>query len=217
VAPVPATIDPYDMAAIGLAGVTAFEGLRRIGSLAGRRIIITGAAGGVGSAATAIARAQGASVTGIISRTEQADYVRSLGAHEVVVSSKAGLVPPLRHDSTDGVLDTVGGMLFGPCVAALRPGGTLSLVGAVGGSRVAFEAYDLTRPVTLTGYSSENLDGEALRDAVAALAGWLIDGSIKPPAHQIMSLADAPKAHAVLEDGGFRGRLLLVPESSIRR
>jgi NADPH:quinone reductase len=76
VAPVPAELDLHEMAAIGLVGVTAYEGLRRIGPLAGRRIAITGAAGGVGSLATAIARAQGASVIGVISRYEQADYVR---------------------------------------------------------------------------------------------------------------------------------------------
>jgi NADPH2:quinone reductase len=53
-APVPAEVDPYDIAAVGLVGVTAYEGLRRIGPLAGRRIVVTGAAGGIGSAATAI-------------------------------------------------------------------------------------------------------------------------------------------------------------------
>src|SRR5262249_19674244 len=98
-----------------------------------------------------------------------------------------------------------------PTLAALRPGGTLSLVGAVGGSQVRFDAYELTRPVTLTGYSSESLDGEALRKAVAALADWLIRGSIKSPAHRMLSLAEAHQAHALLERGGVNGRMLLVP------
>jgi NADPH:quinone reductase-like Zn-dependent oxidoreductase len=48
----------------------------------------------------------------------------------------------------------------------------------------------------------------------ATLVGWLIRGSIKPPAHQIVSLTDAPRAHAIMEDGGVRGRPLLIPPAS---
>jgi len=72
-----ASVDPLDMAALGLGSVTAFEGLRKIGDLKDRRIAVTGAAGGVGSAAVAIARALGAEVIGIVSRPEHAEYVRS--------------------------------------------------------------------------------------------------------------------------------------------
>jgi NADPH:quinone reductase len=117
----------------------------------------------------------------------------------------------LANESVDGVLDAVGGALFSDCVAALRPRGTLSLVGAVGGSEVKFDAFELTRPVTLTGYSSENLDGAALRHAVAVLSEWLIRGDIKPPARQVIPLAEAAQAHALLESGGVNGRVLLVP------
>ena len=48
------------------------------------------------------------------------------------------------------------------------------------------------------------------------LVGWLTQGSIKPPAHQIVSLTDAPRANAIMEDGGFRGRPLLIPKASTR-
>jgi NADPH2:quinone reductase len=211
VAPVASGINDYDMAAVGLVGVTAFEGLRRIGALSGRRIVVTGAAGGIGSAATAIAHAQGASVTAVVSRSAQVDYVRSLGADEVVVSREAKPAPLLEPSSVDGVLDAVGGELFAPLVAALRPGGTLSLVGAVGGSNVSFDAFELIRPIVLTGYSSETLNGERLRNAVAALADLMVHGRIKAPAFRTMPLADAARAHALMEQGGLTGRLLLVP------
>jgi NADPH:quinone reductase len=210
-APVPSGVNPYDMAAVGLVGVTAYEGLRRIGPLAGRRIVVTGAAGGVGSAATVIARDQAASVVAVVARPEQADYVRALGADEVIITSKNDLTSSLKSESVDGVLDAVGGDLFSPCVAALRSGSTLSLVGAVGGSEVKFDAFELTRPVTLTGYSSENLDGEALRHAVAVLGELLLRGRIKAPARQIMTLAEAAQAHALLEQRTVTGRVLLVP------
>ena len=210
-APIPGGIDCHDMAAIGLVGVTAFEGLRRIGALMGRRIVVTGAAGGIGSAATAIARAQHASVIAVVNRADQVDYVRSLGADEVIVSRDAKHAPILDAESVDGILDAVGGELFAPLIAALRPGGTLSLVGAVGGSDVRFDAFELIRPVTLTGYSSETLNGQTLRAAITALADWVIHGRIKAPAYRTMPLTEAAQAHALMERRGFTGRLLLVP------
>jgi NADPH2:quinone reductase len=109
------------------------------------------------------------------------------------------------------MLDAVGGDLFGPCVEALRRNGVLSLVGAVAGSDVRFDAWRLRRPVTLTGYSSETLDGAALRNAITALADWLVRGAIKPPVRTHFPLAQAARAHAMLERGGVTGRVLLVP------
>ena len=207
-APVPASVDPLAMAALGLAAVTAFEGLRRLGPLSGKRALVTGAAGGVGSAATAIARALGASVVAVVARPAQADYVRALGADEVIVVERGGPAQ-LPHASVDAVLDCVGGPLFGPCVLALRENGCLSLVGAVGGGDVAFDAWQLIRPVTLTGYSSETLDGAALRNAVASLGNWLRSGVIGVPASMAIPLERAADAHRMLETGGVSGRVLL--------
>jgi len=208
---VPAALDSYDMAALGLASVTAFEGLRKLGPLDGRRIAVTGAAGGVGSAAVAIANAQGAKVFGVISRPEQADYVHSLGATEVFISEDVAN-GALGADAIDGLLDTVAGRTFGSFVTALRPGALLSLVGAVGGSHVSFDAYRLLE-VTLTGYSSENLDGPSLRHAIGAIGEWLRRGTLAPPARTVLPLSEADSAHARLENHAVRGRVLLVPDS----
>ncbi|MDF3416333.1 NADP-dependent oxidoreductase [Sulfitobacter sp. M57] len=210
VAPIGSATDPYVMAAIGLGGVTAYEGLRRIGSLAGNRILVTGAAGGVGSAAVAIAKAQGATVVGVVSRVEQSDYVRGLGADEIALSARDA-PPDFEAASIDGILDTVGAPVFEMSLRALKPGGVLSLVGAVGGSDVRFDLWDLIRPVTLTGYSSESLDGPALRGAMAALTGWIKDGSIAAPRYTTVPLAEAARAHAMLESRGVSGRVLLIP------
>lgn len=73
VAPIPSGIDWHEMAAIGLVGVTAFEGLHRIAALSGRRIVVTGAAGGIGPAATAIAHGQDVSVIAVVNRADQVD------------------------------------------------------------------------------------------------------------------------------------------------
>lgn len=198
------------MAALGLGGVTAYEGLRRIGTLAGKRILVTGAAGGVGSAAVAIAKAQGAAVIGVVSRARQSDYVRNLGADDIVLSSPDA---PLNLDpaSVDGVLDTVGATLFEGSLKALKPGGVLSLVGAVSGSDVRIDLWNLLRPVTLTGYSSETLDGPALRRAVDDLVRWVQEGRMAVPRYAAVPLAEAARAHAIMEGRGVSGRLLLIP------
>jgi NADPH2:quinone reductase len=203
-------IDPLDMAALGLASVTAFEGLRRIGDLKNRRIAVIGAAGGVGSVAVALARAEGAEVIGVISRPAQAEYVRSLGAATTMVPQDIAN-GALGVETIDGVLDTVAGQSFGACVTALRPGGVLSQVGAVGGSDVSFDAYRLLE-VTLTGYSSETLDGPALRRAISSISERLKQGAIPLPAKTIFPLAQAAAAHAALEQHGVQGRVLLVAQ-----
>ena len=206
---VPADLDPLDLAALGLASVTAYEGLRKIGALEGRRVVITGASGGVGSAAVGIALALGAQVIGVVSRAERANYLRSLGAGEVRL---AGEVEngALGEESVDGVLDSVAGRLFRPCVNALRPGGVLSVVGAIGGGEVTFDAYALLN-VTLSGYSSESLDGPCLRAAMEKICDWLRVGKLKPPRRTVLPLHDAAGAHAALERRGVEGRVLLVP------
>ncbi len=211
-ATLPAGVDPYDIAALGLVGITAYEGLRRIGSMPNKRILVTGAAGGIGSAAVAIARAQEALVTGVISRPEHEEAVRALGACAVVISPKDA-PPVLEAASFDGVIDAVGGHLFGTCVKALRPGGVLSFVGAVAGGDVNFDAWELIRPVTLTGYSSETLDGHALRDGISALTNWLSAGLIRPPNYTIQPLAEAARAHELLESHELTGRVLLSPQN----
>jgi NADPH:quinone reductase len=208
-ATLPASVDPLDMAALGLGSVTAFEGLQKIGDLKDGRIAVTGAAGGVGSAAVAIARAQGAEVIGIVSRPEHAEYVRSLGAAETITATDvaAGALAP---ETIDGVLDTVGGESFASYLEALRRGGVLSLVGAVGGSDVSFDAYRLLE-VTLTGYASDTLDGAALRRAVRFIFGWLSKGQIRAPDRREFLLADAAAAHAKLEQRSVQGRVVLIP------
>jgi NADPH2:quinone reductase len=203
-----ADIDPLDMAALGLASVTAFESLRRIGDLNNRRIAVTGAAGGVGSAAVAIAKAQGAQVIGIISGSEQAEYVRSMGA-SITINSQDVAAGALGPETVDGVLDTVAGKSFGAYVDALRPAGVLSLVGAVGGSDVSFDAYRLLE-VKLTGYASDTLDGAGLRRAISSISEWVSRDIIRAPVRSVFPLQEAAAAHAKLEQHLVQGRVLLV-------
>ena len=222
-APLPDDLDPVAAAAVGLAGVTAACGLCRLlpGSaagdarplpplvdLAGRALAVTGAGGGVGSLAVALAAAAGARVLGVAGREQQAAYVRGLGATEVVVGRGASV--GLTAGSLDGVLDTVAGPLFGTLVAALRRSGRYCLVGAVAGSQVSFDAWSLEARV-LTAWSSEDLDGSTLRAATEDLVSVLRPGRLAAPAVTVLPLEDAARAHALLEAHEVTGRLVLVP------
>lgn len=184
VALLPDAIDPVAFAAVGLAGVTAYEGLRKIGPISGKEIFVTGATGGVGSVAVLLARAAGALVFPL-ERTS----------------------PPPEPKSADAVLDVVAGALFPALIASLRPGGRYCLVGAIAGGDVRFDAWGLLDGLTLTGYSTEDLDGDGLRAATEALLGV----KLPPIEHTVLPLADAARAHALLERRDVKGRVVLVP------
>lgn len=187
---VPKELDPIAFAAIGLAGVTAYEGLRKLGDLAGRTVIVTGASGGVGSLAVMLARAAGANV---------------------VALNRASPAPEPK--SADAVLDVVAGSLFPSLIRSLRHGGRYCLVGAVAGGDVRFDAWSLIDSLTVTGYSTEDLDGEALRAATQALL------AVKLPRvdYTVLPLGEAASAHDRIERRELTGRVVLVPNAFSRR
>ena len=213
VAVVPDDLDPLAVAACGLAAVTALEGLRRLGPLAGRRVCVLGANGGVGSAAVSWAVRAGAHAVAVVGRADVVGYVRSLGAAEVLVLDRARpLTDVLAPRSVDAVLETLGARTFADSVAALRPGGRLCLVGAASGPDLHLSAWDLMQELRLTGWSSENLTGDDLRADIEELTDALRTGTLPPPGVRVMPLREAAAAHRLLESGGVTGRLLLVPD-----
>lgn len=183
-APLPVDLDPVAFAAIGLAGVTAIESMRRLGDLAGKTLVITGTTGGVGGVAVEIGRALGANV----------------------VALQRGSPPP-SPGTADAVLDGVAGSLFPALVAALRPHGRYCMFGAASGGDVSFDLWTLLDGRSLTGYSSEDLDGPALRAATRDLLGL----KLPSPTTTVLPLADAARAHAMIEQREVRGRVVLVP------
>jgi len=183
-APLPGDIDVVRFAAIGLAGVTAFEAMRRLGELRGKTLVVTGSTGGVGSVAVQIAR--------------------QLGATVVALDRSS---PPPAPGSADAILDVVGGAMFRALVDALRPHARYCAIGAAASSEVTFDLWSLLDGRSLTGYSSEELDGEALRSATRDLLAM----DLSAPPTTVMPLADAAAAHAQLESRTVRGRIVLVP------
>jgi len=203
-------LEPYTMAALGLAAVTAYQGLLRTALKAGDRLLITGASGGVGSAALGVAKAWGAWSIAATTQTSKVPFLKELGADEVWDLSQ-GTWEQVCTGAVDAALDLIGGDTFRHCVQSLRRGGRLCVVGAVSGGEVSFFAWDLLEEIWLTGYSSERLDGAQLQDTMDRLGGLVLQGRLRGPPMRKYLLADAARAHEDMEQNAFGGRLLLVP------
>jgi NADPH:quinone reductase-like Zn-dependent oxidoreductase len=103
--------------------VTALRGLRRLGSVMGRRVLITGASGGVGRFAVQLAARAGAHVVAAVGSPERGEDLAQLGATEVVVGVREVAEP------VHAALDNVGGQVLADVLALLKPGGRVLSVG----------------------------------------------------------------------------------------
>ncbi|MEV6276292.1 zinc-binding dehydrogenase [Nocardia sp. NPDC051832] len=120
---VPDDVDLGIASALPVAGVTALQALRRLGSVLGRRVLITGASGGVGRFAVQLAALAGAHVIASVSSAQRAAGLRELGAAEIV-SGPAELTAPVY-----GVLDNVGGAQLAEAFYRLEPDGVAQAIG----------------------------------------------------------------------------------------
>ena len=119
----PDSVDFGPAAALPVAGVTALQSLRALGSVVGRRVLITGASGGVGRFAVQLAARAGAHVIAAVGSTARGAGLKALGATEVVVGL-ADVAEPVS-----GVLDNVGGPLLAEAFSLLADGGSLQSIG----------------------------------------------------------------------------------------
>lgn len=139
VAILPDSVDFGTAAALSVAGVTAVQIVRRLGPVLGRRVLVTGASGGVGRLAVQLAARAGAHVVAAVGSVDRGAGLRELGADEVVVG--LGGVAPVH-----GVLEHVGGSMLADAFGLLDDGGTVIAVGAASGqpTLIDFEAERMT-------------------------------------------------------------------------
>ena len=119
----PDSVDFGPAAALPVAGVTALQALRALGPVVGRRVLITGASGGVGRFAVQLAAQAGAHVLAAVGSAARGEGLESLGAAEVVVGL-AGITEPVF-----GVLDNIGGPLLAEAFSLLADGGSVQSIG----------------------------------------------------------------------------------------
>jgi NADPH:quinone reductase-like Zn-dependent oxidoreductase len=161
-----------------VAGLTALHALGKGGLLLGRRVLITGATGGVGDWAVQLARLAGAHVTASVRRDDQVATVRELGAHDVIVGDE---IPPTpKHDV---IVDSVGGRTLGSALAALQRSGVCVTLGVSASAEVTFDArqFFVAGRTTLYGlYLFTEFFSEPASIGLRRLAGLVASGELSP-------------------------------------
>lgn len=221
---IPDNVSYEDAAASGtiLATVAAALGLRaRLQR--GEWLLLTGAAGGVGSAAIQYARARGARVAALVSSQEKELAARSLGAEVVLRSDKmASLKGDLRdhlaHHGLDGVdaaMDVVGGDEFEAVIRCIRPEGRVIVVGFASGRIPQIPAnYLLLKDIAVIGSSLDRLfrsEHPAFRALLTEAFDMLANGRIKAPIEARYPLAEFARAAARIASRQAIGKLVLLP------
>ncbi|MFE2422487.1 zinc-binding alcohol dehydrogenase family protein [Streptomyces hokutonensis] len=206
--PVPGTASAVDAVALVRSGLVALGVLDAARPEPGESVLITAAASGVGHLAVQLARARGAGrVVGAVSDPAKGDFVRALGADEVIAYDALGSVEPV-----DCVLDAVGGELLTPAVAALVPGGRLVAYSSGGGT---IRAYDLVVGAkSVIGFQMARIargKPELYERWRRELWRLFAEGALMPFVHGEFGLTEAAEAHAVIESRSNLGKVVLRP------
>ncbi|TMK19377.1 MAG: NAD(P)-dependent alcohol dehydrogenase [Actinobacteria bacterium] len=205
----PANLTFEQAAAVPISGGTALQGLRKGDIQSGQEVLIVGASGGVGSFAVQLAKTFGAKVTGV-SSTAKMDFVRSLGADDVIDYTHEDFADGTRQ--WDLVLDTGGRRSLSDLRRALTPKGTLVIVGGEGGGNVlggfdrnirsGLASKFVSQRLTMLTSKERGEDFEALRELIEA-------GKVTPVIDRIYPLNEAPEAIRYLQEGHARGKIVL--------
>jgi NADPH:quinone reductase-like Zn-dependent oxidoreductase len=206
----PANLSFEQAAAVPISGFAALQGLRDMGEVqAGQRVLVIGAAGGVGSFAVQMAKAFGAQVTGVASTT-QVELVRSIGADDVIDYT--------REDVTDGtrrwdlILDTAGRRSLSQLRRALTPKGTLVIVGGEGAGRLMGGFTRNLRAPVLSRFVGQRLRMLASKERpedLQTLRELLEAGKLTPRIGRTYPLREVPEAMRALEAGHTRGKVVI--------
>ncbi len=218
VAPKSDTLSLEETAASGLAYVTAGSALVELGGVsAGETILVTGAAGGVGSAAAMIARWKGARVIGAIKDESERATAERAGVEVTVDTSRENVTDAVLA-ATDGggadlVLDAVGGPLFEPAMNSLGEKGRMVVITTTPGMQhVSFNLFDFYRQgLRLFGLMTSFLDTEESAAVLRDLGPGFDVGALRAPAiAERYPLEQAGTAYARVESGEVAGRVLLL-------
>ena len=207
----PATASFEQGAAFVLAYLTAWIPLtRQVVLRPGARVLVTAAAGGVGSAGVQLAASLGAHVVGAVGSPEKRDHVLGLGAAEAVLYDEVGGLEPF-----DVILDQVGGEVFAAGLEQLRPLGTIVAVGFAGG------AWPTIDPARLVGRNSSvagfylgrlmRFEPELVRATVGELLEQWTAGSISPSVGASFPLAEGDEALRMVAERRSTGKVVLLP------
>lgn len=181
---------------------TAENMLTRSSVTACDTVLITGASGGVGSAAVQLAKARGARVIAVTSANKQQQLLE-LGVDEVVERND-DLVDVLGSNSVDVVIDLVAGKQWGQLLKVLKPKGRYAVSGAIGGATVELDVRTLYLK-DLSFFGCTVLDKQVFGNLVKVIEA----GKIKPILAQVFDLKDIGLAQQMFEQKGHVGKIVL--------
>lgn len=192
-----------ELASIPCAYSTA-EGMLDRAGLGNERVLVTGASGGVGSAAVQLAKRRGAHVTALCS-VEKHDEVVALGADRVL-GRDADLVDELGHESVDVVVDVVAGPAWPALLDVLRIGGRYAVAGAIAGPMVDLDVRTLyLKDLSFFGCTFQP------DEIMEHLVDYIEAGELRPTVSATYPLSDIVKAQRDFLDKSFVGKLVLEP------
>ncbi|MCP2339314.1 zinc-binding dehydrogenase [Actinomadura rupiterrae] len=203
-ATVPDAVEMEQAASLPMAGLTALRTLRLGGSVLGRRVLVTGAGGGVGGFQVALAALSGAEVTAV-ARPDAADRLTRIGA--------AAVVPDVA-DATgtfELVLESVGGQELAGAITKIAPDGTVVLLGTSSGEKTGIDIYDFVgghegaRLLSYLSYAQPQPAGPDLRLLVDLVAS----GKVKPELGLVKDWTQLPEAITALQDRTIQGKAVL--------
>jgi hypothetical protein len=208
---------PTLLGACGMSGVTAYYGLTDIAPVqAGETLVVSAAAGSVGSIAGQIGKIMGARVVGIAGGADKCRYLTDeLGFDAAVDYKAADFKQQLKAATPDGVhvnFENVGGEVMRAVLSRMVIGGRVALCGLISGYNSGdrpsddFSVFVMMR-LSMRGFLV--LDYAKTREAVQALSGWIREGKLRAEETVAEGLENAPVVLNRLFDGSHRGKLVL--------
>ncbi len=197
----PASLTFEQAAGVPVAGITAHQGIvDEIGLSPAETVLVTAAAGGVGTFAVQVAASIGARVIGTASPANH-DYLRSLGATEAIDYNEGDWVAAVREASgggVDAVLECAGGETLTRSFDAVRDGG-----------RVAYIVPAEQEPQPPRGISAHFFGGKPDASRLRRLAELFNEGLLAVHLQEVVPLEEASRAHELIEAGHTRGKIVL--------
>ena len=206
----PASITFEQAAAIPIAATTALRGIREVGAVqAGQRVLVNGAAGGVGTFAVQIAAALNAEVTAVCS-TRNVELMRSLGASDVIDYTKDDFTE--KRARYDVILDNVGNRSLSRMRGALTPTGILVLNAGGPPGKVIGPIGAMLRAAAVHVFVRQHLrflPTRQDRTELTTITGLIEDGKLAPVLDRTYPLADIAEGLRQVEQGHARGKVVI--------
>lgn len=219
VMPKPDGVDLVTAGALPEVACTVWSNLFMVAGLQpGETLLVHGGAGGIGTLAIQLAKALGARVVTTAGSTEKLELCRSLGADVAVSYRDQDFVEEVRA-ATDGrgadvILDNMGAKYLDRNVSALAPEGRLVIIGMQGGVKGELNIGKLLAKrgaVIATSLRSRPVEEKAAICSAVVEHVWplVADGSVRVVVHETMPLAEASRAHELMESGDHTGKIVL--------